>query len=183
MEAPKIYNYHPQSFEYLSDGLADISPMEEGKWLFPAFSTLKKPPQLKPNQNALFLFEQQQWQVVDDFRGEIWYQKDGEKVIITSFGDPTILGYMPQPPEKIDEYIYAVLTARQMRLLLRKLDKLTLVQELINRLPSPKKEDAQIEWDYGAYFDYQHFLIQDILNSFNIDKDNFNQLWLEFSKI
>ncbi|WP_182417938.1 hypothetical protein [Bartonella sp. HY038] len=188
MNAPKIYNYHPSSLEYLGTTFADRSPMEEGVWLFPAFSTLQSPPKFKKNQNVVFLPEQDKWQIIADYRGDVWFDSNGTKVEITTLGNPAEIGLLRQPP-KIDqqkvgqEKVYPVLTARQIRLLLRKLDKLPLVQGVINTLPSPKKEDAQIEWDYGLSFDHEHFLVQHIVSGLALDWDSFNEAWHEFSNI
>lgn len=55
----KIYNYHANTFEYLSEGEADESPLEEGVFLIPANATDIPPPTLK--KDLLAFFENGTW--------------------------------------------------------------------------------------------------------------------------
>jgi len=40
----KIYNYHPDTFEYLGQGIADPDPLDKGNWLIPGNSVVTPPP-------------------------------------------------------------------------------------------------------------------------------------------
>lgn len=44
----KIYNYHPITKDYLSEGIADKSPLETGVYLVPSNATTIAPPQYDP---------------------------------------------------------------------------------------------------------------------------------------
>ena len=62
-----IYNYDPETGEYLSAGVADESPLEPGVYLVPANATIKPVPALKPGQAAIF--DDGAWRAVADYRG------------------------------------------------------------------------------------------------------------------
>jgi hypothetical protein len=80
-----IYNYHPVSKEFVSEGLADASPLEEGAYLIPAHATEVALPTLKANQVALF--EDGTWQVKADWRNTPLFSiKDGSPVFINEIG-------------------------------------------------------------------------------------------------
>ena len=64
----RIYNYDPETGEYLGDGLADESPLEPGVYLMPANATSKLVPTLKPGEAAIFADDN--WRVVADYRGQ-----------------------------------------------------------------------------------------------------------------
>lgn len=51
---PTIYNYHPITGEFLSEGLADESPVEGDGWLIPAHATSIEPPTIAVDQVAIF---------------------------------------------------------------------------------------------------------------------------------
>ncbi|WP_025154878.1 tail fiber assembly protein [Morganella morganii] len=63
----KIFNYHPVTKEYLSEGLADADPMVEGNWLIPAYATTVNPPEIKPWY--IPVFDGEQWMQKADYRG------------------------------------------------------------------------------------------------------------------
>lgn len=63
----RIYNYDPITHEFLSEGAADESPLEPGKYLIPANATDKPGPALKPGESAIF--DGDKWRVVADYRG------------------------------------------------------------------------------------------------------------------
>jgi len=81
----KIYNYHPITKEYISESIADESPLEVGIFLLPANATFQKPPEIDENEVAIF--EDENWSIKQDYRGKVYYEKDsGERIVITEIG-------------------------------------------------------------------------------------------------
>jgi hypothetical protein len=66
----KIYNYHPEYFYYLGSSNADESPLEPGEYLIPAKATTKKPPE--PQIDKVHIFVDDDWQTIDDLRGDYY---------------------------------------------------------------------------------------------------------------
>jgi hypothetical protein len=69
----KIYNYHSESFQYLSDSKADESPLEPGVFLFPANSTTIEPLSDKEKHTIHFNPDNNTWyykQVVEEVQEE-----------------------------------------------------------------------------------------------------------------
>lgn len=58
-----------------------------------------------------------------------------------------IAAYVPPPPEPVA--VPQIVTMRQARRVLLAAGRLTDVNNAINALPSPAKEEAQIDWEYG----------------------------------
>lgn len=92
-----IYNYHPQTGEFMDSGLADASPLEPGKFLVPAHATTTPPPE--PGQNETVLFTNDHWVIQPDYRGKVFYSiKDGTPSTVSQIGPlPTQLTHKPRP--------------------------------------------------------------------------------------
>ena len=77
----QVYNYRPDSGEYLDHADAEESPLEEGVVLVPAFATLQAPPDCAAHQCAVFDSSHQQWKLVPDWRGVTLYSTaDGSRI-------------------------------------------------------------------------------------------------------
>ena len=63
----KIYHYHPEYCYFLSEDVADPSPLEPGSWLIPAHATTVEPPTV--NDDKVAIFDGTSWSVVEDKRG------------------------------------------------------------------------------------------------------------------
>ena len=63
----KIYNYHPDYSYFLSEDVADPSPLEPGAWLIPAHATTVEPP--TANDGEVAIFDGTSWSVIEDKRG------------------------------------------------------------------------------------------------------------------
>lgn len=60
-----IYNYHPETAEFIGASQADQSPLEPDVWLIPAHATEIEPPATQNGQRAVFNVDAQAWLVVD----------------------------------------------------------------------------------------------------------------------
>lgn len=58
----KIYNYHPQTHEFVNIGFADPDPLEPGKYLIPAFATNIMPPPDLDGKVKFFNEESNKWE-------------------------------------------------------------------------------------------------------------------------
>jgi len=68
--AKTIHHYHPETFDYLGDGEADLSPLEKGVWLIPAHATDVPLIKYDPEKEVLRF----------DRGGERWLKVNVEKV-------------------------------------------------------------------------------------------------------
>lgn len=83
--ANTIYSFDPITGAFVSEMVADKSPLEPGVLLFPAFTTIIKPPKAVTNEVAVFAGGQ--WQVKADWRGvTLFSTTDGSAVAITEIG-------------------------------------------------------------------------------------------------
>ncbi|WP_319533428.1 hypothetical protein [uncultured Cohaesibacter sp.] len=96
-----IYNYHPQTREFLSASWADISPLEKDVYLIPSFATETAPPEAQ--EGYARVFEDGAWVAVIDHRDEVWWL-NGAQVVIDFLGEPSAEDGWTQegPPEAGD---------------------------------------------------------------------------------
>lgn len=66
-----VYNYHPQTGEYVGAETACESPLEPGVYLLPAHGTTDEPPAAGPGYVAVY--RDGAWSLVEDHRGEVCY--------------------------------------------------------------------------------------------------------------
>ena len=91
-----IYNYHPETGEYLGQAAANVSPREEDVLLVPAFAALEAQPAVGERQCACYLdaagqvpadYQDGAWQIVVDWRGvALWDKQSGAEVWIAKPG-------------------------------------------------------------------------------------------------
>lgn len=80
-----IYNFHSDTCEYLSEGIADPSPLEDGVWLIPACATTVKPPPTA--EHEVSIFDGVSWSIRPDWRNVALYSvADGAPVVIDEIG-------------------------------------------------------------------------------------------------
>jgi hypothetical protein len=89
----KVYNYHPQTGEYLGQSRADESPLEPGAYLMPAHSTDLAPP--VPPRHMVAVFRSGRWDAEEDHRGKTYWLADGTRHTVSTIG--------PMPAEALDK--------------------------------------------------------------------------------
>lgn len=112
MTNPTAYIYDKNTNEYLGKTQADQSPLEEGVWIYPAFTTDQKPPDAGANQTAVFSGDA--WALVPDWRGHTYWLADGSEHKIEALGEEPsadALDTPPPPPPPTTEEIIARFTA------------------------------------------------------------------------
>ena len=93
----KIYNYDGVSGEYLGQGEAQKSPLEENVYLIPANATDKQP--LASKKGYAVCFKEGTWQYVKDERGKTYYDANNNEVKITKLDqDISALSEAPKEP-------------------------------------------------------------------------------------
>lgn len=98
----RIFNYHPQTGEFLSESLASVDPMNEERHLIPLYATTVEPPEAQERKARII--RNDAWEYVDDYRGVKVEAQDGTQ----RFGVITALGLRPEditfePMEEIPE--------------------------------------------------------------------------------
>lgn len=89
MDENIIYNYNKNGV-FIGVGKAKLDPREtklQGKSIYalPANATFKKSPETK--ENEVSVFENGEWVIKPDFRGQSYYTEDGKMITIDKIGD------------------------------------------------------------------------------------------------
>ena len=111
----------------------------------------------------------------DDEDVEQGWSFDGE-----AFSAPAV---PPEPSVEEKRAAMPNLTARQLRLGLLQLGKLSGVPTAIAALPEPEKSQAEIEWQFASEFRRLHPLIVQLLPILELNDEDVDQAWLEFSQV
>lgn len=96
MKALKIYNYHPSSGVFLSEGEAEQDQLDADNWLIPANATDKKPP--KQKSGHALVFKNNKWQNIIDNRGTVYWLEDGSENVISAIGEELPEGALTEKP-------------------------------------------------------------------------------------
>jgi len=80
----KIYNYNTDNGEFLSEGLARVNPLEEGKYLLPANATFDTP--IDSEEGKAVCYIDGEWVLEDDYRGETVYDNEGNPSVVDYIG-------------------------------------------------------------------------------------------------
>lgn len=91
----KIYHYSEKTGEYLGESVAALDPVEK-KPLIPARATTEAQPAAGENKAAVWANDA--WQIVDDFRGFVGYDANGEKHEIKELNQKPDPKWTAEPP-------------------------------------------------------------------------------------
>lgn len=80
----------------------------------------------------------------------------------------------PPPPPEVPRQV----TMRQARLALRAAGKLADVDDAIASLPSPQKEEAQIEWEFSSVVERERQLVQMLGPALGLSESDLDQLFI-----
>jgi hypothetical protein len=83
------------------------------------------------------------------------------------------------PPAPVPPVVPALVTMRQARLALFANGKLDAVGPAINSLPSPTKEQAQIEWDYSSSVERNRPLVQALGPLLGLTEEDLDNLFIQ----
>jgi len=110
----KIYNYHPDTYEYLGEGVADPDPLEPGNWLIPGSSVTFSPPD--PVEGKKIHFEDGAWVYKDippppENPTDNFTYSDFRKFEYPDFAD-YLDGIVKGDQQQIDDYIAKCLAVK-----------------------------------------------------------------------
>lgn len=98
-----LYNFHPQTREFLGQSVAKSHPKREGEFLIPSFSTEIPLPDALLAEGHKWQFGDDVWNAVEDHRGETCYSTEtGQVVDIQELG-PLPVTVTPLAPATSDD--------------------------------------------------------------------------------
>lgn len=106
---------------------------------------------------------------------EVW-----DKALAGDYGP--IAEFIPPTIEEIRQGMPA-LSARQLRLGLLSLGKLTAVPTAIAALPEPAKSEAEIEWEFASEFHRMHPLIVQLIPILGLTDEQVDEVWMEYATV
>lgn len=92
-----IYNYHPDSGEFMGASEADPNPVQPGDFIIPANATTIQPPG-DPSSGHAMAWDGKDWIEIEDHRGETWWTAAGESMTINKIGNPVDYELQAEPP-------------------------------------------------------------------------------------
>ncbi|MHC5307495.1 hypothetical protein [Bartonella sp. LJL80] len=182
--------YSPATKEYLGSGVADIDQQNPDRYLYPAFSTRQKPPEVE--EGVVLLWTGATWAGVKDYRGQVWFKETGEEVTIDFIGDPSERGLTADKPVLPEpEPVVPALTARQFW-------QAALVigvteEGLASEVSSPEsplyvaddeeRESVLIDIKKTTLFSRDHYLVEKMAKAKDIPTEQLDCLWQWASNI
>jgi hypothetical protein len=109
----KYYSLDPITKEYTGfNEVAQIDPKEselagEDVYLCPAHATLVQPPETGANEVAVWDDELERWNVLEDFRGQKYWNRQADEFEITEIGEtvPTGPDFTLEPPPEYPDMV------------------------------------------------------------------------------
>jgi len=126
-----LYHYDPNTGFFIGISDADESPLEPGVFLIPAYATDVAPEAFSPETQRAIFTEGNGWTI--------------EEI-------PVVI---PEPEPEVQPPKVTAISMRQARLALLSAGYLAAVDTAIAALPSPQREAAQIEWEFGSVVERQ----------------------------
>jgi hypothetical protein len=112
-----VYNYAPETGEYLGTSEAHESPLEPGVYLVPACATTTAPPDAQTG--CARCWNGSDWAQVEDHRGQTVYASDGTALTIATLGaipgGCTATAPQADPNAAIDAQIVALEATQTLR--------------------------------------------------------------------
>lgn len=181
--APQIYAYNPETREFSGHSYKTPSPANPNDWLMPAFATEKEPPAVKEHEVAIWNGEK--WTIQPDYRGQTWYDKNGNGVLIKDIGVPASGLTTTKPETTSHAPAFPPLTARQFwqAALIIGVKEEDLVSGIADE-KSPfyvadkeERESVLIDITKSTTFSHDFPLLEKMAAVANMPKDQFDTLW------
>jgi hypothetical protein len=195
----KIYNYHPQTHEFLSDRDARPDPVVPNEFEIPAHATPIAPPQAGTNEVAIFDPASSTWTLQPDYRGTKRYSTiDGSEQEIKDIGPldevtpkNTTDEPLPTPPEgkrtvwdgEASAWTFVDLpppesvSMRQARLALLSAGLLDTVEAAIAALDGAEGKAARIEWEFATEVRRDNALFEALAEQLSLTSGDLDSLF------
>lgn len=95
----KVYNYHPTTGEFQSEGTADPDQLVPDNWILPASSTAEPPPEVGEGNAAVY--RDGDWVAVADLRGQPYWTEGRQRRTVDVLGFQLPEGASWDEPEQI----------------------------------------------------------------------------------
>lgn len=110
-----------------------------------------------------------------------WIQSDIAK--IGDIYDPATGVFTTPSFEELPEPVPQAITARQARLVLHSIGKLSDVPGAIAALPEPQKTQAEIEWEYATHIERDNPFVDVLADALQLTDEQKAQLFIEGAKL
>ena len=103
----QVYQYDPNTKEYINTVLAQESPLEPGVWLIPPNTTEIELPEVGQYQKQVFNVETNQWEIKPDYRNVKVYSTASENIgqeIKLELGQDLVNATLTPPPQLTQYY-------------------------------------------------------------------------------